>query len=209
MHWCETAKKLTAARELAGGVVEWALKHVTDGLFVDGGAHVGLFCIPVLLAHPEARCVAFEPNPATAAALCEMAVLNGVVDRLVVHSVALSDYAKEQAPLSVPKVTHQCGLATLGKPARFDDYRTELVRTEILDHYGLAPQLIKLDLEGGELYALSGAAETIIRHHPVIVTEAYAPNTAQFGYEPQEIETFLEALGYTCHQGREDLFCTI
>ena len=209
MHWCETAEKLTATRILPDGVVEWAVEHITDGLFIDGGACVGLFCIPVLLARPEARCVAFEPNPAAAAALCEMAVLNGVVDRLVVHSVALSDYEKAQAHLKVSNVALQCGLSTLGKPGRFGAYHTELVRTEILDHYGLAPQLIKFDLEGGELYALSGATGTIMSHRPSIITEAFEPNTAQFGYEPQEIETFLEALGYHCQRGQEDLFCTI
>jgi len=209
MLWCEAAEKLTETRILPDGVVEWALEHVTDGLFVDGGAHVGLFCIPVLLAHPEARCVAFEPNPAACAALREMAAINGVADRLVVHSVALSDYANEQAHLKVSNIALQSGLSTLGKPKRFDDYHTELVRTEILDHYGLAPQLIKLDLEGGELYALSGATETIMSHRPAIVTEAYPFNTAQFGYWPSETREFLEALGYTCKKGIEDLFCTI
>ena len=208
MHWCEAVKKLTTTRELGDGIVEWALERVTDDLFVDGGAHVGLFCIPVLLARPEAHCVAFEPNPVAGAALCEMAALNGVADRLMVHSVALFDHESTQARLNVPQATRQCGLATLGKPRRFGDYHTELVRTEMLDHYELAPQLIKLDLEGAELHALCGAAETIMRHRPAIVTEAYASNTAQFGYEPCEIGKFLEALGYNCQRGREDLFCT-
>jgi len=208
MLWCESAKQLTVARLLPDGIVEWAIEHITDGLFVDGGAHVGLFCIPILLARPEARCVAFEPNPVTCAALQEMATTNGVEDRLVIHSVALYDFETTQK-LKVPTSMHQCGLATLGTPRRFDEYRTEAVKTQILDYYKLAPQLIKLDLEGAELYALCGAAETIMRHHPAIVTEAHAPNVAQFGYNPGEIRNYLEEFGYTCRRGMEDLFCTI
>jgi len=169
---------------------------------------VGLFCIPVLLARPEARCVAFEPNPVTCAALQEMAMLNGVADRLAVHSVALYDYNSIQS-LKVPWVAHHCGLATLGKPARFGNYRTEQVRTVMLDSYELAPQLIKLDLEGAELYALTGATGTIMRHRPAILTEAHAPNTAQFNYKPDEIRALLERLGYSCRKGIEDRFCTI
>jgi FkbM family methyltransferase len=207
MRWCELAERLTVARSLPDGIVEWALEHITDGLFIDGGAHVGLFCIPILLACPEARCVAFEPNPTTRRALHEMATLNGVADRLTVHSAALFDYTSTKV-LKVPLTVHECGLSTLGEPKRFDGYHTETVRTRILDSYALVPQLIKLDLEGAELYALSGAVETIMSHWPAIVTEAYAANTAQFGYEPREIKAFLEALGYNCLPGREDLFCT-
>ena len=208
MQWCEAAEALTVARELGDGLVEWALQHVSDGLFVDGGACVGLFCIPMLLQRPESRCVAFEPNPVAYEALQEMAALNGVAERLTAHQVALFDHASLRA-LKVSDIALQCGLSTLGEPLRFGACHSELVQTAMLDDYDLAPQLIKLDLEGAELHALCGATETILRHHPAIITEAYEPNTAQFGYDAGEIGRFLEGLGYTCKQGREDLLCTI
>jgi len=207
MLWCEAAERLCPVRELGDGIVEWALTRLTEGLFVDGGAHVGLFCIPVLLERPDARCVAFEPNPVARHALGEMAQLNGVAERLTVHRYALHDYAG-RVELRIPVIAMQAGLATLGAPKRFGEWHTHYVEAIQLDSLELAPQLLKLDLEGAELYALYGAAGTIMRHSPAIVTEAYAPNTAQFGYEPGEIGRFLEGLGYHCEPGREDLFCT-
>jgi len=208
MQWCESARHLTAARELGDGIVEWALQHVTDGLFVDGGACVGMFCIPVLLQRLEACCVAFEPNSATCDALQEMAELNGVSDRLTVLQMALYDYAG-LLQLKVPVSEIQAGLCTLGTPCRFADWRTHQAEAIQLDSLELAPQLIKLDLEGAELFALCGAVGTITQHRPAMIVEAYAPNTRQFEYEPSEIGKFLEALGYNCQRGREDLFCTI
>ena len=207
MQWCEAATRLCPVRELGDGIVEWALQHIVDGTFVDGGAHVGLFCIPVLLARPSARCVAFEPNPAAHDALHEMAALNGVSDRLTVLQMALYDYAG-LLQLKVSTMPLQAGLSTLGQPARFGNWRTHQVEAIQLDSLELAPQLLKLDLEGGELYALYGATGTIVRHRPAMIVEAYASNTAQFGYEPQAIGRFLEGLGYSLHYGREDYFCT-
>ena len=207
MQWCEAATRLCPVRELGDGIVEWALQHVTDGLFVDGGAHVGLFCIPVLLARSQARCVAFEPNPMARKALQEMAALNEVAERLTVHRFALHDYAGK-VELRIPTVAIQAGLATMGTPKRFAKWHTHPIEAIQLDSLDLAPQLLKLDLEGAELYALEGATGTIMRHWPAIVTEAYAPNTAQFGYDAGEIGRFLEELGYQCRKGREDLFCT-
>ena len=207
MRWCETAEQLCPVRELGDGLVEWALGHVTDGLFIDGGAHVGLFCIPVLLERSAARCVAFEPNPAAYGALCEMAALNGVADRLLAYQVALWEH-DDVRTLKTPVTASSCGLSTLGEPRRFGHWKTWIVLAATLDSYNLAPQLVKLDLEGAERYALEGARATLRAHHPALIVEAYAPNTAQFGYEPGEIGRFLEGLGYCCQQGREDLLCT-
>jgi len=207
MLWCEAAERLCPVRELGDGIVEWALTRLTEGLFVDGGAHVGLFCIPVLLERPDARCVAFEPNPVARHALGEMAQLNGVAERLAVHRFALWDYAGRME-LRIPTTAAQAGLTTMGTPKRFTEWHTHRIEAIQLDSLHLAPQLIKLDLEGAELYALEGATGTILEHRPAIVTEAYAPNTAQFDYDAGEIGRFLEELGYTCQEGREDLFCT-
>ncbi len=42
-----------------------------------------------------------------------------------------------------------------------------------LDSLGLAPDFVKLHLEGAELAALAGGRETLIRHRPVLAVTVY------------------------------------
>ena len=54
--------------------------------------------------------------------------------------------------------------------------------------------LIQLDLEGYEFYALQGGIETIKKHKPVIVIETVW--SERYGIKLNEIENWLKSLGY-------------
>jgi len=59
--------------------------------------------------------------------------------------------------------------------------------------------LIQLDIEGYEYYALLGAKTTIEQHRPLIAVEVWDKLTDRFeGNINQQLETFLSSLGYTC-----------
>lgn len=60
-----------------------------------------------------------------------------------------------------------------------------------------AVDFIKIDVEGGELDVLRGAAKTIRRHHPLIYCELYEKWAASFGYTPADLIEFIRSLGYT------------
>jgi FkbM family methyltransferase len=57
--------------------------------------------------------------------------------------------------------------------------------------------VIKIDVEGGELDVLKGGAQTIRRHYPVIYCEVYEEWAAKFGYAPADLVSFVRFLGYT------------
>lgn len=56
--------------------------------------------------------------------------------------------------------------------------------------------LIHLDIEGFEYYALKGAVETITRTKPVIALEWMNHGEARYGSSNDDIEKFLNELGY-------------
>ncbi len=56
---------------------------------------------------------------------------------------------------------------------------------------------VKIDVEGGELDVLKGAARTLATHHPVLYCELDDRWTASFGYEARDLFAFLQSLGYT------------
>lgn len=57
--------------------------------------------------------------------------------------------------------------------------------------------LLALDLEGFELFALRGAERTIAQFRPVIVVEMYPPWMARFGVRDQDVYAFLHTYGYS------------
>jgi hypothetical protein len=77
--------------------------------------------------------------------------------------------------------------------------RIEEVPATTLD-YALAElprcDVIKMDIEGAELRALSGAAQVLARFRPVLVLEVYDAALAGSGATVEELLTWLETHGY-------------
>lgn len=82
--------------------------------------------------------------------------------------------------------------------------RTESVKVARLDavveRFGLEPPgLVKIDVEGAELFVLRGGERTIRAAMPVIVAEYSVDNTTNAGYERVEIGSLLERWGYSVY----------
>jgi hypothetical protein len=61
---------------------------------------------------------------------------------------------------------------------------------------GLAPRLIKIDIEGAELLALHGAAKTLGREDPILVVAIHPDAMRALGSSPSELSSFLAEFGY-------------
>ena len=125
-----------------------ALRFVTAfRLAIDGGAHRG--AVTEQLARRFARVVAIEPGP--------------LADRIVgadVVRAALGDRPGRCAMADGPENSGQRHIV------KGDD-----VSVITLDSLGLAPDFIKLDVEGCEWSALMGGGSTIRAHRPVVMLE--------------------------------------
>jgi len=125
---------------------------------------------------PRGRVIAFEPQPLLAAYLRKMVARLGMGE-VTVEEMAVSDAAGE-AILEVPEGGPACG-ATLerGLVRGSSDARTVTACT--LDDYlartpGLAPRLIKCDVEGHELRVFRGAGRVLREARPRLVFECEA-----------------------------------
>lgn len=79
------------------------------------------------------------------------------------------------------------------------------IPTLLIDDLGLDQcNLIHLDVEGYELFALKGAVQTIKQCKPVIALEYFDKCALRFNYNIQDLETFIESVGYKLEVALEE-----
>ena len=174
----------------------------------DIGANDGELTLP--LAGDGTRVIAFEPQPAARSRLMSRAAqagleiaLWGVAD-LTVVPLALGD-RDTMIPFQV--YSDDTFSSQYARPAEEQErYQLQAVhelevRMRPLDDLvtgGVVPppDLVKIDVEGAERAVLTGAMDTLTRHHPPVIAEFSCPNTANAGYPRREIVDLLTRAGY-------------
>jgi FkbM family methyltransferase len=149
--------------------VEWIETHVGAGeVFYDIGANIGVYSL-VAARKPggAARVFSFEPSYASVASLCANIVLNGVEADVTPMPVALSDRTAMNV-LSLRDAEPGAARHVLGAadpeegPAVFRQPVMMFRLDDLIDSLRLPPpNHIKLDVDGGELAVLEGAARTL------------------------------------------------
>jgi FkbM family methyltransferase len=170
--------------------------QVDNPIVVDIGASTGNFTL-LPTVYPM-TVYAFEPNPVAFRALQSNVIISGLTNKVRLYQTALSNHTTTTT-LKVPVIALHAAIACLGngnpRPRGFEWNEID-VGVARLDDYHLAPDFIKIDVEGAELSVLQGAERTIKQHHPGILTEYTSLNTKQFGYEREEIIKLLRDWGY-------------
>jgi FkbM family methyltransferase len=156
------------------------------GVFLDVGAHVGRWSLR--LARKASRVIAVEANPDTAAVLKAHIELNGVTNVEVLEMAAWDSVAQ----LRLDDPNRQVG----GGSTRVLEDDEGTVPAAPLDVMLAAEpriDLIKLDVEGADLHALRGLAETITRCRPEMLIERHDI----YGYyQLADLTTLIESFGY-------------
>jgi FkbM family methyltransferase len=167
-------------------------------VFWDVGANLGYFTLlaAARLNH-TGQVVAFEPGPSAYACLTGNISANPFTN-ILAFPVAVSDRGGAAVLYSV--AGQPDGRANLFTP-RADQTESTKVRTVTLDgwrkpHDLTGPDFIKMDVEGSELAALTGARETLTAGDPLLLVEMKEAIFQSLGTERTEIEEFLRSFGY-------------
>jgi FkbM family methyltransferase len=150
-----------------------------DAVIVDGGTNAGFFTIPV--AHRTRgrgnRIVAFEPQRQLFQAVNGSLALNGY-DHVYLHNCGLgAEPGTAQLPNVDYSVVQDFGTVSLSDETTVseDDWMTDRVVDVVSIDSMELPRLdfFKLDVEGYEVPALTGALATIEKHRPWIWVEYF------------------------------------
>jgi FkbM family methyltransferase len=153
----------------------------------DVGANIGYVSLLLAKAAGEGgRVFAFEALPSNVAQLRRNVALNGMEGR-----VTVVDRAVTQASAPVRFFVHASG--GMGKAAgsagRDDQYQSEVtVPGTSLDEfvYGEGnppPQVVKMDIEGGEVLALPGMRRILSEAPPLMLMELHGPESSRAAWE--------------------------
>lgn len=161
----------------------------------DIGANMGVYT--VLTAQsvgPTGKVTAWEPAPLTFGLLEDHVQANGLQDRCTLRNKALAD-----APGTLPFLTDSFSMNRIVQPGTASSV---LVEVETIDGFlpsTPAPVLVKIDVEGAELLVLRGAKQLLgdrSRIRPILLMGVHPQFMPEFGYEPTELQTLAQSLGY-------------
>lgn len=160
-------------------------------LALDIGGHVGLWSFQ--MAHDFESVIAFEAMPAHAA--CFYKNLEGFDNVTLINKAVGAGPGRVRMETRTKGSSGDTGVSVSGGG--------EPVDMVPIDSYGYDDvDFIKCDLEGYEVFAMRGAADTISRCRPVIVVEQ-KPHTGgpkRYGISDTAAVEFLETLDYKCAQ---------
>jgi FkbM family methyltransferase len=134
---------------------------VKPGMHVlDIGAHVGYFTLLAARAvGPTGRVSAFEPDPSNYRFLCHNVALNGMEEVVTAVRKAVAE-ASGSRPFFVDERNSAC--SALSKAGRSGDaMAVECTAVDDFVEPGEGIDVVKLDVEGGELDALRGMRRTL------------------------------------------------
>jgi len=143
------------------------------------------------IAHEFSRVVTFEPEPRNFACLD--------ANVLAPHVLKINACVGERSTGYVALMGDPANCGAV-RPATDAEAREDNAIVPVVAIDGLffpVLDLLMLDVEGYELHALRGAAETIARCKPVIVVELIG-QAAVYGISDEEIVGWLGERGYVC-----------
>jgi FkbM family methyltransferase len=156
---------------------------------VEFGANTGLYSIIGARAPGVTRYTAIEPHPRCAEVLRRNLKLNGLVNVTVVEAAAVGKAGPAMVELWIPlldaDLTPAGGSLVLHHDSRSRAREKILVRTVEARQYFEHAELIKMDIEGGELSILEAAQDILANKRPTIFVELLPENVRLGHFLPE------------------------
>jgi FkbM family methyltransferase len=166
--------------------------------FFDIGANMGFYSLAIAKENPQIKINAFEPQPLIHSLLNRNLTLNNQMNLISTHNIGLGEKSNSLT-MYVPSFTGSGGASFKNLHEEEGAASTITVAVHRMDDYiHIAPDLMKMDVEGYELNVLLGAKKSINNSKPTIVVELLRKWMKPFGHTPQMFLDELKLFGYNC-----------
>jgi FkbM family methyltransferase len=180
------------SRDEMGAFIDIAPTLPGGAMLFDVGAHRGLFSLVHCALSPDHRAVLFEPSPSLAKDARGLLALNGFDGRAEVRACGVGDRAGRRQIVEDAlgfAIDAQRGAAG-AEAVEFTTIDDEWRRT------GVAPSIVKIDVEGAEAEVVRGAAALLRDVRPVLFLELHMDELERRGESTGALLAQLTAAGY-------------
>jgi FkbM family methyltransferase len=190
--------------ELIKSLIELLLSNKERVILYDVGANIGTHTVALAKTFGDRILVrSFEAQRQVYYVLCGNVAINGL-DNVQAHHAAVSDQSGKTIMIDLPDYTlpNNFGGLELVPAERTDNQymtktQSEPVTTVTIDQFGEAVDFLKMDIEGMESIALSGAKKTIRAHRPICFVEMWKTDT-------EAVKKFFKELNYVAYAYKPD-----
>ena len=162
--------------------------------FVDVGAWKGLFSLIFCVLDGGKRAVAYEPSSSGVQAISALSDLNGCQSRIIRRPVGVGLASGRASARIDPS-----GIVTIAAGASSGHAIDDLEIVSLDDDVrslGIAPDLLKIDVEGYEYEVIAGARGVLRDRKPAICLELHLDLLERRGQSPRNVLDELQSHGY-------------
>jgi FkbM family methyltransferase len=175
---------------------------------VDAGANLGQYTMLAATAVGPAGSVhSFEPVPAVFASLQSHVSANRLTN-VQMNQVALWHEEGTVRLGLPPESADNAGSWTIGSthgPTACVDAQAIRLDTYVSNKDVPRVDLIKMDIQGAEPFALAGARKVLAQWHPTLMMEVHRPSLLALGSSPEALWEMLREFGYQAWRIRPSL----
>lgn len=171
----------------------------------DVGSHIGLYTLlAAKRVGPKGSVVAWEPAPQTFAELQHHLKINRQTARCRTINELIADSAREGIEFAIDGHASDSSTNRIHTRVLEGTGRSVVkLRSNTLDHWaqtlGYAPDVLKMDIEGAELFAFAGAKRLFSGNfgkQPKVLLSAHPASIWQYGGKVADLDREIAALGY-------------
>ncbi len=175
---------------------------------IDAGANIGQYTLLAATAVGRSGSVhSFEPVPSICASLRRHVSVNRLTN-VSVNQLALWHEESTVTLGLPPDRIYNAGSWTIGtSESQSAAVRAEAIRLDSYVSRRALPRVdvIKMDIQGAEPFALEGARKMLADWHPTLMMEVHRPSLAALGSSPEALWAFLSQFGYRAWRIRPSL----
>jgi FkbM family methyltransferase len=180
------------SRDEIGAFLDIAPTLPPGSVLFDVGAHRGLFSLVYCASSPDRRAVLFEPSASLTRDAARLIALNGFEGRAAVRVCGVGDRAGHRDIVEdALGFAREAGSGAAGaEPIAFTTLDDEWRRT------GVAPAIVKIDVEGAEAEVIRGAAALLRDVRPILFLELHMDELERRGESTTALLAQLTSAGY-------------
>jgi FkbM family methyltransferase len=181
-----------------------ALYALLDGcdVTIDVGGNIGQYAL--LFARHSNKVYTFEPMPKMIDRLQKHIAMNHLEGKLILVTKALSN-KKDTLKFALPKSQNSGTASTImgGSGNLQDIIEVEAITLdEFVQEEKISGRidLIKIDIEGAELFAVQGMKNVLAANKPALILEINNEMMGLAGYTSMDIQNYLSEFGYKAYE---------